>query len=124
MPYESLAQERWAHTDAGTKALGGPAKVKEWDAATKGRSLPQKVPAHAQGGIVSNKGYMSKNESYAQGGAVLGRTTNFMKTPDTFREEGESATDETYGKGLKAPKDHVGAPAAKGKSLKAVKPRS
>lgn len=70
-----------------------------------------------------NKGYMSKNDSYARGGAVLGRTTNFMKTPDTFREEGDKATDEVYGKGSKAPKDHVSAPPAKGKSLKAIKPR-
>ena len=43
MPYESLAQERWAHTPAGTKALGGKAKVAEWDAATKGKKLPKKV---------------------------------------------------------------------------------
>jgi hypothetical protein len=42
MPYESLAQERWAHTSAGTKALGGKQKVAEWDAATKGKKLPEK----------------------------------------------------------------------------------
>lgn len=43
MPYQSLAQERWAHTPAGTRALGGKAKVAEWDAATKGKKLPRKV---------------------------------------------------------------------------------
>lgn len=43
MPYESLAQERWAHTPAGTKALGGKDKVAEWDSATKGKKLPQRV---------------------------------------------------------------------------------
>lgn len=43
MPYESLAQEHWAHTPAGTRALGGPEKVKEWDEATKGKKLPRKV---------------------------------------------------------------------------------
>lgn len=42
MPYKSLAQERWAHTPAGTKALGGKSKVKEWDAATKGMDIPRR----------------------------------------------------------------------------------
>jgi hypothetical protein len=77
---------------------------------------------HAGGGVV-NKGYMSKTESFAQGGVVLGRTKDFMKTPDTFREEGGKATDEVYGKGSKAPRDHVAAPPAKGKTLKAVTPK-
>lgn len=40
MPYKSDAQRRWAHTKAGTKALGGPEKVSEWDRASKGDSLP------------------------------------------------------------------------------------
>jgi hypothetical protein len=42
MPYKSLAQEGWAHSPAGKKALG-EAGVKEWDAATKGKKLPEKV---------------------------------------------------------------------------------
>lgn len=42
MPYKSDAQRRWAHTDAGKKSLGGPAKVKEWDAASKGADLPDR----------------------------------------------------------------------------------
>ena len=42
MPYVSDSQRRWAHTPAGMKALGGPAKVAEWDAATKGRKLPER----------------------------------------------------------------------------------
>lgn len=33
---------------------------------------------------VSNKGYMGKSESFAAGGPVLGRTTDFLKTPDRF----------------------------------------
>jgi hypothetical protein len=41
MPYKSLAQEHWAHTPAGTRALGGKAKVAEWDHATKGKKLPK-----------------------------------------------------------------------------------
>ena len=40
--YKSLAQERWAHTKEGMKALG-PAKVKEFDQASKGKKLPRKV---------------------------------------------------------------------------------
>ena len=43
MPYVSLRQAAWAHTPAGTQALGGPAKVAEWDAASKGMNLPDHV---------------------------------------------------------------------------------
>ena len=40
MPFKSLAQDRWGHTKAGMKALGGPQKVAEWDSATRGLSIP------------------------------------------------------------------------------------
>jgi len=48
MPYSSDAQRRWAHTSAGTKALGGKSKVHEWDEASKGKELPEhsKTPRH------------------------------------------------------------------------------
>jgi hypothetical protein len=42
-PYVSDAQRRWAHTESGLKALGGKAGVHEWDEATKGKKLPEKV---------------------------------------------------------------------------------
>lgn len=42
MPYKSLAQEKWAHTPAGVKALGKK-KIAEYDKATKGKKLPKKV---------------------------------------------------------------------------------
>lgn len=42
MPYESQAQRKWAHTKKGMKALGGKAKVAEWDKASKGKKLPKK----------------------------------------------------------------------------------
>ncbi len=42
MPYESNSQRRWAHTAKGIKALGGKAKVAEWDRASKGKKLPEK----------------------------------------------------------------------------------
>lgn len=44
MPYSSDAQRKWAHTKEGMKALGGEAKVSEWDAASKGMSLPEHAP--------------------------------------------------------------------------------
>ena len=43
MPYKSAAQRRWAHTATGEQALGGPGKVVEWDQATKGRKLPERI---------------------------------------------------------------------------------
>lgn len=43
MPYVSDQQRKWAHTKSGTKALGGKAKVAEWDAASKGKKLPKRV---------------------------------------------------------------------------------
>lgn len=124
MPFKSRAQQRWAHTIQGEKALGGPAKVHEWDEATKGHfgSLPQHVPAHAGGGIV-NKGYLAKNESFAAGGPVLGRTTDFMKTPDRFRGSAQpnpapQPTQDQFAKG-----SGKSVPKAKDKSEKPVLPR-
>lgn len=42
-PYHSEAQRRWAHTSAGTKALGGKKAVKEWDESSRGLKLPEKA---------------------------------------------------------------------------------
>lgn len=42
MPYKSKAQERWAHTKEGKKALGGETAIEEWDKATKGKKLPER----------------------------------------------------------------------------------
>lgn len=42
MPFESQAQQGWAHTKEGTEALGGAAKVKEWDASTDFSKLPER----------------------------------------------------------------------------------
>jgi hypothetical protein len=122
MPFKSSAQNAWAHTPEGTKALGGPSKVKEWEGATDYASLPKHVPAHAGGGKV-NKGYSGKTESFAAGGAVLGRTRDFLKTEDRFtgrKPPKEVTTDDNFGKS--GGKDD--APAPKGKCLTPVKPRS
>lgn len=43
MPWKSKAQAGWGHSPAGEKALGGAAKVAEWDAASKGSKLPQRI---------------------------------------------------------------------------------
>jgi hypothetical protein len=42
-PYKSEAQRKWAHTPAGKKALGGTGKVKEWDTASEGAKLPERL---------------------------------------------------------------------------------
>ncbi len=42
MPFVSEAQNAWAHTPAGTEALGGSEKVKEWEAATDYSKLPKR----------------------------------------------------------------------------------
>jgi len=44
MPWKSKAQAAWGHSPAGEKALGGSAKVAEWDAATpKGSNMPARA---------------------------------------------------------------------------------
>ena len=77
---------------------------------------------------MANKGHQSKDETFAKGGASLGRTRDFLKESD--------GADQRYG-GVEASKDpdtkeedyskkgkSVGSTPAKGKSLKPVKPRS
>ena len=44
MPWASKQQARWGHSPSGVKALGGAAKVSEWDEATPKGSLPAKAP--------------------------------------------------------------------------------
>lgn len=44
MPFKSKAQERWGNSLAGRKALGA-AGVQEWNQASKGLPLPEKVSA-------------------------------------------------------------------------------
>jgi hypothetical protein len=40
--FKSLKQNAWAHTAAGTKALGGASKVKEWESSTDYSNLPER----------------------------------------------------------------------------------
>jgi hypothetical protein len=110
MPFVSRKQQRWGHTKEGEKALGGPAAVAEWDHSTH----------LAQGGPVMNKGYLGKNENFASGGPVLGRTTDFLKTPDRFAgaqfKPGGGRNDEDWEKKGKGKQGDS-------KSLKPVKPQ-
>lgn len=76
--------------------------------------------------VAMNKGYSGSTQKFAAGGPVLGKTSSFMKTPDQFREDKSNSTDENWGKGTSGKKGDGGpaAPAAKGKCLTPVKPRS
>lgn len=49
MPFLSKKQNAWAHTAAGTKALGGTAKVKEWESATDYSKLPERKKKNSLG---------------------------------------------------------------------------
>jgi len=76
-----------------------------------------------------NKGYSGSVAKYAEGGAVLGKTSQFLKTEDQFRaayhKDPGAGADKPYGKsGINSGKGEVKPPAARGKSLSPVKPRS
>lgn len=74
---------------------------------------------------MSNKGYASKSEAFAEGGAVLGRTDDWWKDSNRFTGKKPPAEPERFDNFEKgAVKGQVKAPPAKGKSLKAVKPHA
>jgi len=69
-----------------------------------------------------NKGYQGRVESFANGGEVLGRTRDFIKTPDRFRDsQFTKKTEDVFGKGIGS--GDTPAPKAHGKSLKPVLPK-
>lgn len=83
------------------------------------------------------KGSAPQDADYAKGGPVLGKTSDFLKCHDEFRDPShgkrESAdvvgvladTDQKYGKsGAGQGNGYFPAPAAKDKGLSPVKPRS
>jgi len=49
MPYKSDAQRRFFHSPGAAKAGITPAEVKEFDTASKGKKLPEKVKAKKNG---------------------------------------------------------------------------
>lgn len=62
----------------------------------------------------------AKEASYANGGPVLGKESDFMKTPDRFRDsQFKRSTEDDFSKG--SGRDYA-AP-VKGKSLPAIKPQ-
>ncbi len=102
MPFKSKAQNAWAHTPEGTKALGGPDKVKEWEGATDYKHLPGKVSTmkYAEGGPVLKEGndrfYKTKDRNdFGQFLSTEDRFTGGRK-PAGFPEEAE--TDEKWSK--------------------------
>jgi len=74
-PYVSEAQRRWAHTPTGEKALGGKAGVHEWDEATKGKKLPEKVAKSEE----EIKSLIKSNHSLHKFGKALALTGNTLK---------------------------------------------
>ena len=53
-PFESKKQSAWAHTKSGVKALGGKAKVEEWEAATDYGKLPERAKGKKQKPVKRN----------------------------------------------------------------------
>lgn len=125
MPSVSAKQHRLMEAVAHGwhKPGGGPSAAvgKEFVAADKAEGK------YANGGpVMANKGYLGKTEHYAAGGPVAGKVSDFMKTPDQFRGEGNDKSGEyqDFAKsGPNAGKGCTPAPAAKDKSLKAIKPK-
>ena len=79
---------------------------------------------HFQGGVVSTSSGLH-DASYAKGGSVLGRTTDFLKTSDRFRSDGGTnrdptpePTEDVWGKG-----ESKANPKGRDKSEKAILPR-
>jgi len=74
-----------------------------------------------------NKGYLGKTESFAKGGAVLGKNSEFLKTENRFLgrklpEHGEAEeTEDRFEKG--AVNATTPAPKSKGKTESMPKPR-
>lgn len=143
MPFQSKAQNAWAHTAEGTKALGGAAKVKEWEGATDYSHLPQKK---AKGGPIMNKDYKGQAAHFASGGAVQdppskdfkkedgqsrGDFGRFLGSKDRFSDKVENArvanarqSQETNEDWTKKGRDNIAAePTGDSKSEIAVKPR-
>lgn len=62
MPYQSKAQQRWAHSPSGEEALGGPAAVHEWDEATNFSRLPERAMAKTHEVNLGKKGSFDVKE--------------------------------------------------------------
>lgn len=83
MPFKSLAQNRWAHTPTGVRALGGSGHVKEWEAATDYHALPErKDPPMAKKwlqGAIKHPGKLTA-EAHASGRSKLQQAEHDAKS--------------------------------------------
>lgn len=98
----------------------GPPSIQNPEGLAKGGQ-----PGMAAGGLVPHFEDGGKVE-FAKGGGQLGRTRDFMKEKDRFREDGQSRTDENFGKegtGDGAGEGPNPAPPVHTKVLKTVMPR-
>jgi hypothetical protein len=53
VPFKSKAQERFAYSKEGTRALGGKSKVAEWQSVTNQNALPERVTPKKKGALGS-----------------------------------------------------------------------
>lgn len=119
MPYHKVGKNDWVSPN-GTHI--NDAQHRLWEARGgkwPGEKTSERKMAYAKGGDIRTVGY-------AKGGPVLGRTVNFMKMHDEFRDPDEGVAvadeDQLYGKeGEGKGSGMVKPPKAAGKSLKAVK---
>lgn len=108
---------------------GMPLKEAKTHAAKIYNSTHHDAPVTGRSEPAMNKGYQGSATSYAAGGPVLGKESAFLKTPDQFRApyhiDPGAGKDKPYGKsGINSGTGENPPPAAKGKQLKTVKPRS
>lgn len=94
-PYKSEAQRRWAHTTAGKKALGGEKNVHEWDEATKGKKLPEKVKKNDMSKALTAGSALAGPAALVQGAALGGKAMK-PKTP-VIKPQNISRPDKGYG---------------------------
>lgn len=93
MPWQSTQQAKWGHSPSGLKALGGAAKVREWDAATPKGSLAKggSTMASSGGGIhlnPANRGKLHEAMGIPEGKTIsLGQ---LMKTKAKAKGTGNS----------------------------------
>ncbi len=121
MPYHKIGPNKWVSPNGNTI---NDAQHRLWEAQGgkwPGEKTSERTMKYAKGGDIRSIGY-------AAGGPVLGRTVNFMKTPDEFRDPDHANPnadeDQKYGKsGDGAGSGSTKPPKAASKSLKAVKPR-
>lgn len=114
MPFKKVGQDDY------TSPSGrhfNEAQVRLWHA--NGDKFPGEKTSEAP---MSKMNDTRKEASYANGGVVLGRTKDFIKQPDRFRDsQFKQSTEDNFGK---SGGDAGCAPPAKGKSLPVVKPHA